>query len=651
MSEEKAIFYDFGDFRLDTLNCRLLKNGAPVQITQKSFEILQELIVKRDRMLKKEELLRTIWEESYVEEATLTQHIYMLRKVLQQNGKVYIETVPKYGYRFVADVREINFAAKDLNGAENFNPAAEVFSGSPAESISEPTGDFDETEPLPIKAKQDRTVGVIYKRIAQISTSLCVLAVLIGLYFYLRENSAQPAGEPSPIRSIAVLPFQQIAEQKDEKLGLGLADVLITKLGTIENLEVLPTSAIIRYAEKDNYNLLEAGKNLGVDAVLTGTIQRDGEIIRVTVQFYKVQTQSFVWSEKFDERFSNIFLLQDAISERISKQLALRLNVNSVETPIAGYTKNIQAHQAYSMGLYHWNSRTEEGLKKASVYFRDTINLDPSFALAYAYLADTLALTVYYGMNPGAKEEALQRAKELARKALELDPNCSEAMTALATINTGENRIEESFTLLNKAIEIKPNNVAARQRISWMHAQNGDLARAVEEMQTAQNLDPQSRATNIGLAQLLNVARRPEESVQFSHRVLELNPKDEKAKLRLAESFEQKGNLAEAEKWTRQILREQENNLDAVAALSRILAKKNERTESLELLGKIAESKNAKFFSYETALVLIVFGENEKAISLLKKSAESGGFIKLFLKNDYNLDPLRQNPEFIKMIN
>src|SRR5688572_15892339 len=114
MPEEKVIFYDFGDFRLDVVNCRLLKNGIPVQITHKSFEILQKLIEKRDRMLKKEELLSTIWEDCYVEEATLTQHIYMLRKVLQENGKIYIETIPKNGYRFIANVEEINSDSEDL---------------------------------------------------------------------------------------------------------------------------------------------------------------------------------------------------------------------------------------------------------------------------------------------------------------------------------------------------------------------------------------------------------------------------------------------------------------------------------------------------------------------------------------------------------
>lgn len=649
MSEEKVVFYDFGEFRLDVVNCRLLKNGSPVQLTHKSFEILQELIEKRDRMLKKEELLRTIWDDCYVEEATLTQHIYMLRKALQQNGKIYIETFPKNGYRFVADVEEVSFNKNNgLNEPEKSD--REEFSQSNLKTEVD-AEKFENVKPPQINQRIFKKNKPAIRRIAQISAGFCVLAILIGLYFYLRGNNSPPVTKSANVKSIAVLPFKQITAEKDEKLGLGMADVLITKLGNAENLEVLPTSAIIRYAEQDSYNLTEIGKNLGVDAVLSGTIQRDEDIIRVTIQFYNIETQSFLWSEKFDEKLTNIFLLQDSISERISKELALRLKGSPENVSDNNYTKNIEAHQAYSMGLYHWNLRTEDGLKKAAAYFQNTINLDPNFALAYAYLADTFALIVYYRMDSGSKTETLLKAREAAQKALELDPNCSEAMTALATINTGENRVAESFDLLKKAIEIKPNNVAAHQRIAWMFAHSGNLEKAVEEMKTAQNLDPQARATNIGLAQLLNIARRPDESIPFSRRLLELNPKDETAKLRLAESFEQKGNTDEAEKLIREISQISEKNTDAAAALSRILAKKNDKKNALEIVKKISSGKDADSFHYEIALVYTVLGENEKAVNLLKKTVDDGRFIKLFLRNDYNLDPLRQNAEFVKIVN
>lgn len=649
MSEEKIIFYDFGEFRLDVVNCRLLRNGSPVQLTHKSFEILYELIENRDRMLRKEELLSKIWEDCYVEEATLTQHIYMLRKALQQNGKIYIETFPKNGYRFVADVKEIilnnnnGFKKREISDGVELSQSNPKFETDPAK--------FENVKHSQIGERIFKKNNPTIKQIAQISAGFCVLAILIGLYFYLRGNNSPPATESANIKSIAVLPFKQIGIEKDEKLGLGMADVLITKLGNVENLEVLPTSAIIRYAEQDIYNLTEIGENLGVDAVLSGTIQRDEDIIRVTIQFYNIETQSFLWSEKFDEKLTNIFLLQDSISERISKELALRLKGTSKIFSDNNYTKNIEAHQAYSMGLYHWNLRTEDGLKKAAVYFQNAINLDPNFALAYAYLADTCALIVYYRMDSGSSEETLRKAKEAAQKALAIDPNCSEAMTALATINTGENRVEESFDLLQKAIKIKPNNVAAHQRIAWMYAHNDDLEKAVGEMKTAQNLDPQARATNIGLAQLLNIARRPDESIPFSRRLLELNPNDETAKLRLAESFEQKGNMDEAEKLIREISGINEKNTDAAAALSRILAKKNDKKNALEIVKKISSGKNADSFNYEIALVYAVLGDNKKAVNLLKKTIDDGKFIKLFLRNDYNLDPLRQDAEFVKIVN
>lgn len=651
MSEEKAVFYDFGEFRLDVLNCRLLKNGVPVQITHKSFEILHELIEKRDRMLKKEELLNKIWSDCYVEEATLTQHIYMLRKVLQQNGNIYIETIPKNGYRFAAQVREIlpeteNPGEPESAGQNEFIQQEQKNSPPTAEFITGlekgETLKFQSDEPVFSKQNPAK------KQKFLLFSGFCVVAVLTGLFFYLRGVNSPPEADSREIKSIAVLPFKHIAEKRDEKLGLGMADVLITKLGKAQNLEVLPTSAIIRYAELDGYELTEVGKNLGVDAVLTGTIQHDEDVIRVTVQFYNVSAQSFLWSEKFDEKITNIFSLQDSISERVSKELALRINIDSDSADSDKYTKNIEAHQAYSMGLFHWNSRTEEGLKKAVLHFQNTIKFDPNFALGYAYLADTLALIAYYEMD--SKEETLLKARAAAQKALEIDPNNSEAMTALATINTGENRVEESFDLLKRAIEVKPNNVAARQRIAWMYAHNNNLEKALEEMKTAQNLDPQARATNIALAQLLNVARRPDESVAFSKRVLELNPKDETAKLRLAESFEQKRNFEEAERLIREILRDNQDSPDAFAALSRVLAKKGDKNDALEIVKKISDGKNADDFNYEIGMVYTVLGEKEKAVNLLKKSADSGGFIKLFLRNDYNLDSLRQDAEFVKIV-
>lgn len=646
MSEDKIVFYEFGGFRLDLVNCRLLKSGIPVPLTQKSFEILQILIKKRDRMLRKEELLKIVWDDCYVEEATLTQHIYMLRKALQQNGQVFIETIPKNGYRFVAEVNEITPEQENLTPE---NKAASGTFSKPGSGFSQNSAKIEKIDPADLANHSLVKSRIFSRKIFIIFAVFCVLAVSLGLLYFLPNENSPPVSESPKIRAIAVLPFQHLAEEKDEKLGLGMADVLITKLGNVENLKVLPTSSVIRYAEKDFSNLADVGKNLGVDAVLTGIIQRDGEDIRVTIQFYSMEKQDFLWSEKFDEKFSNIFLLQDSISERISKELAARIRGYSQNTASSQYTENVEAHQAYSMGLYYWNLRTEEGFKKAISYFRTAIEKDSNFALAYAYLADTYSLIGYYKLDFIPREEAVEKARTMAEKALELDPKCSEAMTALATIPDGENH-GESFKLLKKAIEIKPNNAAAHQRIAWMYAGEGNFPKALQEMKTAQNLDPQSRITNIALAQLLNLARQPDEAIVYLRRVMELNPDDREAKLKLAESLEQIGDLAEAEKQVQEVLKPDENNEKALALLSRIYAKRGKKKESQKILESLASAKNSEYVAYEIALIHTVLGNQKEAVGWLKKSTKENRIIYLFIRNDYNLDSLRQLEEFNKLL-
>lgn len=651
MSEGKHCNYEFGEYRLDVINHRLLQNGCPVQLTQKSFEILQTLIENRDRVVKKEELLNLVWSDCYVEDATLTQHIYMLRKTLKQNngGAALIETVPKLGYRFAAEVREIyggngNHTQKEEIEFEEVL-ISETLQTEPElhnityENYSEYSPDF-----LPPE-------NSFSKKAVLLASVAGVLAFYIGLSVYLSANGTRSNSVSNSERgkSIAVLPFKQISEEKDEKLGVGMADVLISKLGNGNDLRILPTGSIIRYSDEDLSNLSNIGRELGVNSVLTGTIQREGEDIRVTAHLYDVNEQRSLWSGKFDEKFSNIFSVQDAISEQIARELASKIQ-NGEEPPADGkYTKNIEAHQAYSMGLFHWNKRTEDGLRKAISDFRTAIEKDPEFALAYAYLADTYTLIAYYQFDFMPAREAREKADFAARKALELDPNCSEALTALAVNQIGRENAGKTFELLQKAIEIKPNNATAHQRIAWQYAARGDIAKALEEMQTAQNLDPQARNTNIGLATILNYARRPDDSIVYSRRVLEFDPANARAKFSLAESLEQKGEFEEAERIIEEIPTANKNDGNKKLIISRIYAKTGRQIESQKILKEIEKYKKAESLSYEIALAHAALGNKTAALKWLEKSAsESGGLIQFFIRNDYNLDGLRKEGKLDK---
>ena len=652
MSEGNTSYYEFGEYRLDVINYRLLKNDLPVPLTQKSFDILQTLIENRVRVVKKEELLDLVWSDCYVEDATLTQHIYMLRKSLKQNGDDanLIETVPKHGYRFTAEVKEIHIE----NGNNKITPEFEIeenFSSKILETEKNTNSKKENGKFATFSKKILPTINSFSKKAVLLASVFSVLAFYIGLSVYLGITGAKnvPSSNKEQIKSIAVLPFKQIAEEKDEKLGVGMADVLISKLGgSSKNFRVLPTGSIIRYSDEDLSNLSGIGRELGVNSVLTGTVQREGEAIRVTVQLYDVKEQRSLWSGKFDEKFSNIFSIQDKISEQITKQLTGKIQTAERVLPEENYTKNIEAHQAYSMGLFHWSKRTEEGLKKAVTNFQTAIEKDPDFVLAYAYLADTYTLAAYYKYEFITQQEAREKADMAAKKALELNPDCSEAMTALAVNLLGKDNIGKSFELLKKAIEIKPNNATAHQRIAWQYAGRGNIEKALEEMQTAQNLDPQAGNTNVGLATVLNYARRPDDSMVYSRRILELEPNNIYAKFNLTESLEQKGEFDEAEKIIKQIPQSDRTYTDAQVLLSRIYAKTNRQTEAQKILNEIINDKRANEMAYEIALTYTALGKNDEALVWLEKSASDGGLIYFYIRNDYNLDTLRKDGKLDK---
>ena len=301
------------------------------------------------------------------------------------------------------------------------------------------------------------------------------------------------------------------------------------------------------------------------------------------------------------------------------------------------------------MGLFHWNKRNEEGLKKAISDFQTAIEKDSEFVLAHAYLADTYTLIAYYQFDFMTADEARENADIAAQKALELDPNCSEAMTALAVNLVGRENRGKSFDLLKKAIEAKPNNATAHQRIAWQYAARGDIQKALEEMRTAQNLDPQARNTNIGLASVLNYARRPDDSLVYSRRVLELDPNNTLAKLTAAESLEQKGEFQEAEVLLNEIPQNDKSSENALITLSRVYAKTDRETEAGKILKEIVKNKKAESLAYEIALAYTAMGNENAALQWLEKSTlNSGGMIYFFIQNDYNLDELRKKGKLDK---
>jgi TolB-like protein len=261
------------------------------------------------------------------------------------------------------------------------------------------------------------------------------------------------------VNSIAVLPFKPLGtEGSDEVLGLGMADALITKLSNLRKIVVRPTSAVLKYTGP-GHDPLAVGRELSVDSVLDGKIQKLGDRVRVTVQLVRVRDGLPLWAEKFDEQFTSIFAVEDSISEQVTKALVLKLTGEEKKQLSKHYTESPEAYQLYLKGRYFWNKRAAEDLEKSIKFFEQAIGKDPNYALAYAGLADAYSVLAN---TPLPQRDAMSKAKAAAMKALELDDTLAEAHTSLALVKMSYDwdwpGAEREF---KRALELNPNYATA----------------------------------------------------------------------------------------------------------------------------------------------------------------------------------------------
>lgn len=496
-SENKGFIYEFGKFVLDPQERVLLADGKPVHLTDKVFDTLLLLIENRGRLLTKDEMMTSIWEESFVEESNLAKNISRLRKILNTDGVQLIETLPKRGYRFQAEVTQ-------LDGATNL-----LVHRNLRVKIKQ------EIETEEIAAPRPANKLAVY-----LASGFVVALVVAGAAWYLNRRAAAPA---SKINAIAVLPLKPLTSGEDNRaLGLGLTDALITRLGSLRTITVRPTSAVAKYVEAD-VDALEIGRRLNVDAVLEGTIQQSEDRLRVNARLIRVASGEQLWTAKFDESVTNIFALQDALSNKIGKTVFFELT-NAEQTQLARrQTENVEAYEKYLRGRFYQNQNTEQGLTKAVEFYEQAIALDRGFADAYAGLADALLILYNFGLRP--PDEIIPKAKQSLNRALQLNPNLSDAYSALALIQfLSELDWLAAEQSLHRAIELNPNNADAYLRYGYFLTAEGKFDEALTKLEKALQLNPLSPIvqTDIGLAHLC--ARRYEMAIEQLEKVVAENP-------------------------------------------------------------------------------------------------------------------------------
>jgi DNA-binding winged helix-turn-helix (wHTH) protein/TolB-like protein/Tfp pilus assembly protein PilF len=660
-----GLVYEFGPFRLDASEHQLLRGREVVPLSLKVFETLLVLVENSGHVLGKEELIRAVWPDSFVEDSSLTQNISLLRKALWEGaGEHFIETVPKRGYRFVAPVRRRDLGADDelteeldIRERSATEVADEGVKEVAEEKTDKPTSEIPEVRRHDSQPQATR-LPVRWRLAIACLTLLLVIPAVVYLWKTGAARSSLPMSIDNDrgIGSLAILPLKPLGHEiNDEYLGLGMADALIVKLGGFRQLRVIPTSTIFKYTGVE-YDALAVGRELGVEAVLDGTVQRAGDRFRVSVMLTRVNDGRTLWSEKFDGQFADIFALQDSISQRVAEALSLRLSGEERRLLVKQQAGNLEAYQSYLMGLYFWNKRTKDGLRRAIEFFRQAVELDPNYAAAFAGLADSYNLTAYHGYD-ASPSESYSKAKALATKALEIDNTLAEAYATLGMISLIEEknprRAEE---LYRRALELSPNYGTAHVRYSWLSLQLGDLERALQEMKMGQALDPVSPLTNGALGLMFYYRHNYDEAIKFSRKALELEPRSFPAQYTISLSYDQKGMFeeaaGEAEKLSAMAAADSETS-DAFEVLGHVYARAGRKDEARKFLARLQkmQRKNPGGLVYLNLVMLYeALGEREAALRMLKEALDAGAVLPMTFRFDPRSEPLRSDTRYQELI-
>ncbi len=655
MSRQIRHFYDFGPFRLDATRRILLRDGEMVALPPKVFDILYVLVENSSEIVEKEELMRRVWPDTIVEEGNLPVNIFALRKALGDDGeqKPYIKTIAKRGYRFVASVTEIRDEKPEAKPQSKQQSGLQSGLQSGASESQALVWRMEQLlEPIAPAAALNKTMQDERRRrlstpVLTFSLSALGLAALL-LLFWITRN-AYLTGVSANTQSLAVLPFRMInPESGDDYLGPGISDSIVTTMANIKQLTVRPITASLKYTSAGQ-DPIEAGRALRVDAVLEGSIRRNGDSLRITAQLVRVSDGARLWEIKSAEDFGSILAVQKSIPEQVVRALALKLTDAEKARLAKRHTESLQACQFSLKGRYLCNQMMAKEVKQGIEYFEQAVKADPNYAAAYAGLAAFRVLA----HNPEPMAEKAVKAKAEARRALELDDTLAEAHTALGRaitfIDWDWAGAEKAF---KRAIELNPNYTDAHLWYSINLSAQGRHEEAIAELRWAAEIDPFSPKINLSLGAALYLARRYDQAIeQFRKTPLEMGPINHQVFWGLGVCYVQQGRYEEAFAALQKAVNRSGIGPVSQAQLAYAYAKSGNHTEAQKILAELNEPPEGRSEPFVImAPAYACLGDKEKSFAYFEKAYERRAPRLLYLKVDPLYDCARSDPRFANLV-
>src|SRR5580658_4549408 len=629
----------FGTYEVCLHSGEVRKSGLKIRVQQQPLKLLEILLEHPGEVVTREELRSRVWpNESFGDfDQALNIAIGKLRSALGDSTENprFIETLPKRGYRFIADVSILD------TGARPKRPESSAGDLPGSQENKTETGHKLQGAGLAVTPKR----RLWLTRRVTVALAL-VLSLLIFFAWLFRSSGRTPAG----IRSLAVLPLESLSGDASQNyFADGMTDELITDLAQISALRVISRTSVMVYkgARKP---LPQIARELNVDAVVEGTVLRSGDQVRITAQLIEAATDKHLWSQSYEGELRDTLALQNRVASAIADQI--RINLTPREQAALKNVKvvNPEAYESYLKGRYFWNKRTPDGLKVALAYFKEAIEEDPKYAQAYSGLADTYALLGDWQYAVMTPKEAFPKAKAAAIKALELDSTLGEAHNSLAFVLDGFDwDFNSAGNEFRRAIELNPGYATAHHWYAWHLSLLGRYDEAIEEMRKAKSLDPLSLIINADLAELLVIAHFYDESIIQSRRTIEMDPNFALAHNQLAQAYLQKHMNAEAIAELQKAVELSAGCPTCIANLARAYAASGRTSDAVKLLSELKNHSNGGYSdAAEVSMVYAALGDKDQAMHWLEIGYEQRFNPGVLQRPGF--DPLRSDPRFQDLV-
>ena len=628
-------FYSFGDFEVDSDQRILMRDGRPLPLTPKVFDTLLILIENSGRIVEKEALMNRLWPDTFVEEANLGFNVNQLRKALGDDARHprYIETVSRRGYRFIARVE---------------GPLDESIATNQITSDSS-RADQSPRAPTGRTARNISRTG-LRKTTLFAATAVAVILTAVGGMLLLRHRSSAHPQPDAGRLMLAVLPFQNLTgDAAQDYFSDGLTEEMITQLGNLdsERLGVIARTSVMHYKNSQE-PLDQIGRELQIQYVLEGSVRRESDRVRITAQLIQVKDQSHVWAREYDRELVNLLSLQEEIARDVTDEIHRTLGGRAKPEPASqtfSAPKSYEAYDLYLKGQYFFNQRSVTGFEQAIDFFQQATGKDPSYARAYAGLADCYALVGGYSQRP--QTDLVPKARAAAQRALELDGNLAEAHTAKALIvqnydwdwQTAENEFQ-------RAIQLNPNYATAHhwyaEHLTW----RGRFEQALRESERARQLDPLSLIIAADNGATLYYSRQYDRAIAQFRTVREMDPNFPRTGI-IRAAYVQKGlfsnALDEIEKWRRAW----GDQPWTWSELAYIYGRSGQQAQAEHALQKLLQLDQRKPVDPAAiAWACVGTGDKDQAFAYLEKAYLQHSSALTTLKVEPGFDPLRSDPRY-----